>query len=86
MENFSRIYSSIEEACQELDDAITGNPLRPRTTPESLTAKDEMIKTGMILLECKIRLWLLDKLLDGKITDQEFLERLKKELKTLRNI
>ena len=86
MENFSRIYSSIEETYEELNDAITGNPLRPRTTSESITAKDEMIKTGMVLLECKIRLWLLDKLLDGKITDREFLDRLEEELKKLHNL
>jgi hypothetical protein len=86
MENFSRIYSSIEETCEELDNAIIGNPLRPRTTFESITVKDEMIKTGMVLLECKIRLWLLDKLLDGKITDREFLDRLEEELKKLHNL
>ena len=85
MENFSRIYSSIEETCEELDDAITGNPLKPRTTSESITVKTEMIKTKMVLLECKIRLWLLDKLLDGKITKQEFIDRLEEELKKLHN-
>ena len=85
MENFSRIYSSIEETCQELDDAIAGNPLKPRTTSESITVKDEMIKTKIMLLECKIRLWLLDDLLDGKITDREFLDRLKEELKKFHN-
>jgi hypothetical protein len=85
MENFSRIYSSIEEAIQELDDAITGNPLKPRTTSESLTVKTEMIKTKMVLLECKLRFWLLDRLLDGKITDREFLDRLEEEVKKLHN-
>ena len=86
MENFSRIHSSIEEAIQELNDAIIGNPLKPRTIFADFTVKSEMIHTAKMLLECKTRLWLLDKFLDGKITEEEFLERLKEELKALRNL
>lgn len=80
MENFSRIYSSIEEAIDELNDAITGNPLKPRTTPTAFEVKKEMIKTKRLLSECSIRLWWLNKLLDGSITEQEFLDQIKNKL------